>query len=92
MSWIPIDRRSIEIYEEVGKSELFHALDRDVGILIIEILPEIRDETIVIVALSIIGDKVSEECPDTIDPRVVLEVLWRIEHVIIEAIQETSSL
>lgn len=85
MTWVFVDGCGIQIHEEVLKSEFLHTGDGLVRIGVVEVFPELGYETVVVVTGTVVVDKVRQECPDSVNPRCIFDVLGRIEDSLIES-------
>lgn len=92
MSRVLVDSCRIEVDQKVLESELLHALHGHIGILMVEILVEIEDETIVIEPGTVVVDEVRKEGSDPVYPcRIPLFLLW-IENGLVEGIEKNSGI
>lgn len=90
MTRILIDGCGIEIDEEVFESHFFHAFYGFVRIGIVEIFIEAVNETVLMIARSVIVDEVREECPDSIDSGTVAYIFCRIENGLVEGCENNT--
>lgn len=90
MAGIFINRRGIEIDQEIFESEFFHTSHSNIRIFVREIFIEIEDKTIVIEPGTIIVDEIRQKRPDPIDPGSIFDIFGGIEDGLIEISEDCS--
>lgn len=86
MPWITIDRRSVQIHEEILQSECLHTFDGFFSIGIVDIVFESHDETVIEIARTILRYEVCHEGSDPVDLSRVFRLVRRVENTLIESL------
>ena len=86
MPWITIDRRSVQIHEEILQSECLHTFDGVFSIGIVDIVCESHDETVIEIARTILRYEVCHEGSDPVDLSRVFRLVRRVENTLIESL------
>ena len=88
MSRIPIDGRRVQIDQKIFHAELLHPRDSFFRIGSIEVLIEVRDKTIVVIPVPVVGYEIGEECPDPVDRLGIAILFGWIQYFLVDAVQD----